>query len=617
MFKNKTKHIAWILVAILTISCFGNAFSTLNVNAAENNTQTMLRLFNPNTGEHLYTGDQSEKDFLVDLGWQYEGEAWNSPLISNSPVYRLYNKFTGEHHYTCDKGEKNWLISTGWNDEGIGWYSSDIAFIPVYREFNPNSPGVGAHNYTTDIGEHTYLITSGWNDEGIAWFGTIHSDESTIPEEPDIVVPDNFTTSENITITELNASKKDIDKLLKTQNASKEYLYAIINTSKMTSEDISVIKEYLSNITDKSVLLVDAAGASDAKNLYAAIKTDAKKRGGNTTGVQIFGTSTIVPTFNINYKALMYDGLIDEEGEYQTDLFYGNFNNAASDIADGYSVYDHLANEKIIRLTPKWPVVRLTLNRGEFKSFLDKYNKFVADTNLARQDIVNFSNPIFADSFHQDDMGIFLNRAHNEFGILDTNYRLYGNLKGDYPVETDVLGGFTEEEIGKENKKGSCEYIINSHGDSNNIYNVYFIDDGERIESFLNADTINNVLNTNPYYLDTWTCNNGYGMGNNLTTTALNGKCVGVFSATTIMASNGAYNYMSLEDMTKSNFYYFYYAYLKALNEGKSRSNAFFEAQKAYGTALYADTKEPLRGEGNVQFSMNNLLAYHNFGLIE
>ena len=106
-------------------------------------------------------------------------------------------------------------------------------------------------------------------------------------------------------------------------------------------------------------------------------------------------------------------------------------------------------------------------------------------------------------------------------------------------------------------------------------------------------------------------------MEDNLTTAALNGKCVGVFSATTIISNNGVSNYVSLEDMTKSNFYYFYYAYLKALNEGKSRSDAFFEAQKAYGTALYADTKEPLRGEGNVQFNMNNLLTYHNFGLIE
>ncbi len=88
MFKNKTKHIAWILVAILTISCFGNVFGTFNVIAAENNTQTMLRLFNPNTGEHLYTGDESEKDILVGWGWQYEGEAWISPLMSNTPVYR-------------------------------------------------------------------------------------------------------------------------------------------------------------------------------------------------------------------------------------------------------------------------------------------------------------------------------------------------------------------------------------------------------------------------------------------------------------------------------------------------------------------------------------------------
>ena len=519
-----------------------------------------------------------------------------------------------------DKNDYNNISKANWYEDGS---NPELVFVP----------SSGRTTAATLFGAN-YIY---WGDGGLSWtmpyaFG-LYADAIAIDpsltkddlrklivdtayidnEGNRIINPVNFIA----TVLKKVGRTKDADKLLDAQNAEKEYLYAIINTSKMTSEDVSAIKEYLSNVTDKRVLLVDAAGASDAKNLYAAIKADAKNRGGNTAGVQIFGTSAIVPTFNINYKALMYNGQIDEGGEYQTDLFYGNFNNAASDIADGYSVYDHLTNEKTIRLTPKWPVARLTLNRGEFKSFLDKYDKFAVDTNLIRQDIVNFSNPIFANSFHQDDMGMFLNRAHNEFGILDTNYRLYGNLKGDYPVETDVLGGFTKEEIGKENKKGSCEYIINSHGQPKNIDNAFFIDNVEQRESFLNTDTINNVLNTNPYYLDTWTCNNGYRMEDNLTTTALNGKCVGMFSATTVISNNGVDNHVSLEDMKKSNFYYFYYAYLKALNEGKSRSDAFFEAQKAYGTALYADTKEPLRGEGNVQFNMNNLLTYHNFGLIE
>ena len=69
--------------------------------------------------------------------------------------------------------------------------------------------------------------------------------------------------------------------------------------------------------------------------------------------------------------------------------------------------------------------------------------------------------------------------------------------------------------------------------------------------------------------------------------------------------------------MTESNFYWFYLNYLKALSEGASRSDAFFEAQKAYGNALIVDSQNGNRGEGNYQFNLYNLLGYHNFGVLE
>ena len=72
-----------------------------------------------------------------------------------------------------------------------------------------------------------------------------------------------------------------------------------------------------------------------------------------------------------------------------------------------------------------------------------------------------------------------------------------------------------------------------------------------------------------------------------------------------------------LDEMEKSNFFYFYYCYLKALHEGCGRSEAFFKAQQSYGHALIADSVNGLRGEGNYQFGLYNLLAYHNFGVLE
>lgn len=130
----------------------------------------MYRLYNPNSGEHLYTASASERDNLTPLGWVYEGIGWNAPETSNSPVYRLYNPNSGDHHYTLSADEKNWLVTLGWRDEGVGWYSDDNQTVPIYRQFNPNAT-IGTHNYTRSKDENDWLGTLGWHLEGIGWYG--------------------------------------------------------------------------------------------------------------------------------------------------------------------------------------------------------------------------------------------------------------------------------------------------------------------------------------------------------------------------------------------------------------------------------------------------------------
>ncbi len=130
---------------------------------------TMLRLYNPNSGEHFYTSSEREKNKLVKAGWNYEGIAWEGPEKSNTPVYRLYNPNVGEHHYTPSKKERDKLVKLGWNDEGIGWYSDDNKGTPLYRLYNPNAT-TGNHHYTTSTKERDKLVKIGWNDEGIGWY---------------------------------------------------------------------------------------------------------------------------------------------------------------------------------------------------------------------------------------------------------------------------------------------------------------------------------------------------------------------------------------------------------------------------------------------------------------
>ena len=131
----------------------------------------MFRLYNPNSSEHFYTSNLTERNNLTSLGWKYEGSAWDAPEKSKTPVYRLYNPNAGDHHYTVDAKERNNLVNLGWKDEGIGWYSDDDKKTPLYRLYNPNALGAGAHHYTADVKERDNLKSLGWKDEGIGWYG--------------------------------------------------------------------------------------------------------------------------------------------------------------------------------------------------------------------------------------------------------------------------------------------------------------------------------------------------------------------------------------------------------------------------------------------------------------
>lgn len=137
-------------------------------------TNTMHRLYNPNSGEHFYTASDAERQSLVKSGWNYEGVAWVAPKESKTPVYRLYSGT--DHHYTTSLAEKQSLVKAGWKDEGIGWYSDDQKRVGLHRVFNPNvNPSAptnnsGSHHYTISTGEKDSLVKAGWNYENIGWY---------------------------------------------------------------------------------------------------------------------------------------------------------------------------------------------------------------------------------------------------------------------------------------------------------------------------------------------------------------------------------------------------------------------------------------------------------------
>lgn len=151
-----------------------NSFSNLAPNARPQY-YFIRRLYNPNSGEHFYTGKRGEKDALVRAGWRYEGLGWVSAEIGDS-VYRLYNPNAGDHHYTTSYEEVEMLTSKGWRFEGVAWKSEGEK--RVYRQYNPNAR-TGSHNFTTSRKENNALVRQGWRAEGVAWYSVnYHFEES-------------------------------------------------------------------------------------------------------------------------------------------------------------------------------------------------------------------------------------------------------------------------------------------------------------------------------------------------------------------------------------------------------------------------------------------------------
>ena len=129
----------------------------------------MFRMYNPNTGEHFYTGSTVERENLVVAGWQYEGVGFTFPANTGAPVHRLFQPSTGEHLYTMSEAEKNALMAQGWNYEGIAFNSAYDTEAVQHRLHNPNAT-VGAYHFTFSQEEMNNLIAAGWEYQGIGWY---------------------------------------------------------------------------------------------------------------------------------------------------------------------------------------------------------------------------------------------------------------------------------------------------------------------------------------------------------------------------------------------------------------------------------------------------------------
>ena len=130
-------------------------------------TTPLYRLYNPWTGEHLFTTDAEEHEHLARVGWKDEGVTGKVATKEGKPVHRLYNPTTGEHHYTPNADELKACIAAGWKDEGVHFYSNGDK--PVYSMYNPYEQSF-YHHYTSNKEEIAKMVKDGWKNEGVKWY---------------------------------------------------------------------------------------------------------------------------------------------------------------------------------------------------------------------------------------------------------------------------------------------------------------------------------------------------------------------------------------------------------------------------------------------------------------
>jgi hypothetical protein len=126
-----------------------------------------FRAYNPSTDSHFFTTSREEFGNAIRNGFRDEStgrtgyEVLSDAAPNATPIYRLYNLLSGQHYYTTDAGERDFLVSlvpppaTGPDTRKMGWrFERSDGFIypagqtgttAIFRLYNRNS---GVHLFT-------------------------------------------------------------------------------------------------------------------------------------------------------------------------------------------------------------------------------------------------------------------------------------------------------------------------------------------------------------------------------------------------------------------------------------------------------------------------------------
>ena len=147
--------------------------------SANKNPIEVLRVFNRETGSHLYTPSSKERDAVLGTGsFAAEGVGFTAlsthddHIEGSVPIHRFFNKVTGGHFFTAFETEKDVVsMDSNFRYEGQSFRAFDTlssSLEPVYRFFNLET---GGHFYTTSSEEKDVIASlSSFRNEGIGFY---------------------------------------------------------------------------------------------------------------------------------------------------------------------------------------------------------------------------------------------------------------------------------------------------------------------------------------------------------------------------------------------------------------------------------------------------------------
>lgn len=408
-----------------------------------------------------------------------------------------------------------------------------------------------------------------------------------------------------------------VESVFESQADDKPYYFFVFNSKRLSSKDKEALESIRALFVDCETVDFDVRDLKTASEIYELLKSEHESRKGELKGIQIFGDSKAVPSFGIHHKVALANS-VQEGDTFLSDYFFSNFNNSIADI-EAFNIYDNFEGEGKIDFHPSWCVARLPLARGRYSLFYENYCEYKALIENQAILPVGVSSPIFRTSWYPvsiDDLGHFLQRAKNEWHLLD-ELKLYANTEGYYPTPLEVDGNCKAEEWTTESKDRVCEYYISGHaGEISMLQTVYTTESDYEVRKIISFSDINTYLNEKPYFINTVGCDTAKNMRDNIIQNAMRGKCIGAFAATSTI-SNLEIDCMSSRDRMENGFTYhsLFYNYMAARANGMGRAEAFLAGQQAVERSLEQNraTLEPYQ----YHYNYHNLIAMHNFGIID